>query len=54
MARPTHLIDVSDLDPALPRVELQHYKFTDDEFEICVILQLPEAVALDQVRCTLG
>lgn len=53
MARPAHLVDVSDLDPALPRQELQQYKFVDDDFEITVVLQLPEAVPLDQV-CACG
>lgn len=49
MAKPDHLIDVSDLPASLPRVELQHYKFSDDDFEVCVILELPEAVAAEQV-----
>lgn len=32
------------------RREVQQYKFTDDDFEICVICQLDEGVPLDQVR----
>ena len=35
--------------PRLYRRELQHYKFTDDDFEICVICQLDEPVPLEQV-----
>ena len=31
------------------RRELQQYKFTDDDFEICVICQLEEGVPLEQV-----
>lgn len=54
MARPDHLIDVSDLPPDLPRREAQRYSFTDDgEFEIAVILQLEEAVPKEQVRRSL-
>ncbi len=32
------------------RKEIQQYKFTDDDFEICVICQLEEGVPLEQVR----
>ena len=35
------------------RRELQQYKFTDDDFEICVICQLEEGVPLDQA-CACG
>ncbi|KAL4419953.1 hypothetical protein ABPG75_007051 [Micractinium tetrahymenae] len=54
LSKPDNLIDVSDLDPALPRKELTQYKFTDDDFELCVICQLDEPVPLDQVRVLFG
>lgn len=34
--------------------EIQQYKFSDDEFEICVICQLDEGVPLERVRRTEG
>ncbi|PRW33610.1 FAD-dependent oxidoreductase [Chlorella sorokiniana] len=54
VSKPDNLIDVSDLDPDLPRKEVQQYKFTDDDFEICVICQLEEGVPLEQVRTRFG
>lgn len=50
VTRPVHLIDISDLDPCLPRHEVQRFSFTDDEFDVCVALTLPEAVCIDDVR----
>jgi hypothetical protein len=45
-----HLIDISDLPPELPRHEIQKFSFSEEDFEISVILQLPEAVPLASVR----
>ncbi len=50
MTRSDTLIDVSDLDASLPRVGLQQYTFTDEDFDICVIVPLEEAVPKDRVR----
>lgn len=49
VSKPAHLIDVSDLDPALPRQEVQHYKFSDEDFKICIVLELDEAMRKEQV-----
>jgi hypothetical protein len=52
VAHPPHLIDISDLPPAseLPRHEIQKFSFSEDDFEISVIIQLPESVPLPSVR----
>lgn len=50
VSRPNHLIDISDIDGALPRQEVQKFVFTDDDFEVCVILTLPEPIARENVR----
>lgn len=52
VAHPSHVIDISDLPPAseFPRHEVQKFSFSEDDFEISVILQLPEAVPLASVR----
>ncbi|KAG7668077.1 hypothetical protein NADE_005116 [Nannochloris sp. 'desiccata'] len=52
VSHPPHLIDISDLPPAseLPRHEIQKFSFSEDDFEISVVLQLPEAVTLASVR----
>ncbi|KAL4857085.1 Pre-mRNA-processing protein 40A [Chlorella vulgaris] len=54
VSKPSSLIDVSDLSPALPRRELQQYKMIDDEFELTVVCQLEEGVPLDKVRVLFG
>lgn len=43
-------LDVSDLDPALPRVEVADYRWADDGFELCVTLPLGEPVPREQVH----
>lgn len=43
-------LDVRDLDPALPRVELTAYRWADDGFELCITLPLGEPVPREQVR----
>ena len=50
VARPPHLVDVSDLSAALPRHEIQKFSFSEEDFEICVMMVLPEAVPLAAVR----
>lgn len=54
VTKPAHLIDISDLDASLPRVELQKYSFIDDDFEITVVMELNEGVALNNVRTKFG
>lgn len=50
VARPVHLVDISDLPESLPRHEIQKFSFSEDDFEICVTLALPEGVPLSSVR----
>ena len=50
VARPVHLVDVSDLPAALPRHEIHKFSFSEDDFEICITLTLPEAVPIASVR----
>jgi hypothetical protein len=52
VAHPPHLINISDLPPAseLPRQEIQKFSFSDDDFEVSVVVQLPESVPLASVR----
>lgn len=40
---------MSDLDPALPRVEVADYRWADDGFQLCVTLPLGEPVPREQV-----
>ena len=49
VACPPHLVDVSDLDPSLPRREVQRYCLADEGFELRVAATLEEGVALDAV-----
>jgi hypothetical protein len=50
VTRPMRMVDVSDLEKTLPRHEIQRFSFSDDDFEICVTLQLPERVEEAHVR----
>ena len=44
-------LDVSDLDPALSRVEVADYRWADDGFQLCITLPLGEPVPREQVYC---
>lgn len=50
VTKPPHLIDVSDLPASLPRREIQKFVFSDDDFEVSVIISLPEPVPESSVR----
>ena len=50
ITKPPHLVDVSDLPPTLPRHDIQRFVFSDDDFEICVSLILPEPIDAENVR----
>lgn len=50
ITRPAHLVDVSDLPDSLAKHEIQRFLFSDEDFEICVVLQLPESVDSKNVR----
>ena len=50
ISRPAHLVDVSDLDPALPRRDVQRYSFVDDGFDLRITATLEEPVPLEAVR----
>lgn len=43
-------LDVSDLNPSLPRQELEQYRTIDDGFDLTVVLPLGEAIPKDQAR----
>ena len=43
------LIDITDLDPMLPRSELQGYTWTDNGFELCITIPVPEPIPRSQV-----
>ena len=48
-----NIIDVGDLPASLERSEIQKYSFVDDDFDVLVLVDLPEPVSKDQVSsCT--
>ncbi|KAK9846138.1 hypothetical protein WJX84_006300 [Apatococcus fuscideae] len=47
-----NIIDVGDLPASLERSEIQKYSFVDDDFDVLVLVDLPEPVSKDQVGAT--
>ena len=47
------MIDVSDLLPSMERVAIQKYSFADGDFEVLVLLDLPEPVSKEKVKYSL-
>eukprot|EP00890_Picochlorum_soloecismus_P004237 jgi/Picsp_1/4814/NSC_02182-R1_cog2072: flavoprotein involved in k+ transport len=43
-------IDVSDISGSLPRQEVQNFSYIDDDFEISVVMNLPEPITREKVR----
>ena len=43
-------IDISDISGSLPRQEVQNFSYIDDDFEISVVMNLPEPITRENVR----
>jgi hypothetical protein len=43
-------IDISDILGSLPRQEIQNFSYIDDDFEISVVMNLPEPITKEKVR----
>ena len=43
-------IDISDILGSLPRQEVQNFSYIDDDFEISVVINLPEPITKEKVR----
>ena len=50
VSHPPHRIDISHIPPTLPRHELSSFLFSQEDFEICITLALPEPIPLSSVR----